>query len=114
MLRVMKARLSSGPSRTSILGDVVEDLDAFDRPVAASLGPSYRVMTRVLAAKSDPKPPYPVKLLNRFPFLRRIPARIVGIGFRPEHVRSPIAAGPIAMSGPSGPMIPGPKLELEA
>ena len=73
-----------------------------------------RVMTRVLAAKSDPKPPYAVKLLNRFPFLRRIPARIVGIGFRPEHVRSPIAAGPIAMSGPSGPMIPGPKLELEA
>jgi len=54
-----------------------------------------RVMTRVLAAKRDPKPPLPVKLLNRFAFLRRIPARIIGIGFRPEHVRSPVAA-PIA------------------
>jgi len=51
-----------------------------------------RVMTRVLAAKSDPKPPFAVKLLNRFAFLRRIPARIIGIGFRPEHVRSPVAA----------------------
>jgi 2-polyprenyl-6-methoxyphenol hydroxylase-like FAD-dependent oxidoreductase len=55
-----------------------------------------RVMTRVLAARRDPKPPYAVKLLNRFPVLRRIPARIVGIGFRPEHVRSAVAAEPIA------------------
>jgi 2-polyprenyl-6-methoxyphenol hydroxylase-like FAD-dependent oxidoreductase len=54
-----------------------------------------RVMTRVLALKRDPKPPLPVKLLNRFSFLRRIPARIIGIGFRPEHVRSPVAE-PIA------------------
>jgi len=54
-----------------------------------------RVLTRVLAAKRDPKPPFGVRLLNRFAFLRRIPARIIGIGFRPEHVRSP-AAEPIA------------------
>jgi 2-polyprenyl-6-methoxyphenol hydroxylase-like FAD-dependent oxidoreductase len=54
------------------------------------------VMTRVLAATRDPKPPLPVRLLNRFPLLRRIPARIVGIGFRPEHVRSPQLAEPIA------------------
>jgi 2-polyprenyl-6-methoxyphenol hydroxylase-like FAD-dependent oxidoreductase len=47
-----------------------------------------RVMTRVLALKQDPKPPFAVKLLNRFAFLRRIPARLVGIGFRPEHVRT--------------------------
>jgi 2-polyprenyl-6-methoxyphenol hydroxylase-like FAD-dependent oxidoreductase len=51
-----------------------------------------RVMTRVLALKRDPKPPLPVRLLNRFPLLRRIPARLIGMGFRPEHVRSPSAA----------------------
>jgi 2-polyprenyl-6-methoxyphenol hydroxylase-like FAD-dependent oxidoreductase len=28
-------------------------------------------------------------LLQRFPALRRIPARVVGMGFRPEHVHSP-------------------------
>ena len=47
-----------------------------------------RVMTRVLALKRDPKPPFFVKLLNRFAFMRRIPARLIGMGFRPEHVRT--------------------------
>jgi len=33
--------------------------------------------------------PSAMKLFNRWPFLRRIPARIVGIGFRAEHVSTP-------------------------
>jgi 2-polyprenyl-6-methoxyphenol hydroxylase-like FAD-dependent oxidoreductase len=44
------------------------------------------VMTRVLKLQRDPKPPFPVKLLDRIAILRRIPARLVGLGFRPEHV----------------------------
>ena len=36
-----------------------------------------------------PAPPFVVTLFNRFPFLRRFPARLIGMGFRPEHVRSP-------------------------
>jgi len=48
-----------------------------------------RVMTRVLALTRNPKPPLAAKLLDRFALLRRIPARMVGIGFRPEHVRTP-------------------------
>ena len=32
--------------------------------------------------------PLPLKLLQRFPVLRRIPARMIGLGFRPEHIRS--------------------------
>jgi 2-polyprenyl-6-methoxyphenol hydroxylase-like FAD-dependent oxidoreductase len=48
-----------------------------------------RVMTRVLNLKQDPKPPFAVMLLDRFAFLRRISARLVGIGFRPEHVHTP-------------------------
>jgi 2-polyprenyl-6-methoxyphenol hydroxylase-like FAD-dependent oxidoreductase len=50
------------------------------------------VMTRVLKLERDPKPPFLIKLLDRCAFLRRIPARLVGIGFRPEHVRTPCAA----------------------
>lgn len=46
-----------------------------------------RIMTRVLNLKRDPKPPLAVKLLDRCPWLRRLPARLVGIGFRPEQVR---------------------------
>ncbi|MBV8776056.1 MAG: FAD-dependent oxidoreductase [Alphaproteobacteria bacterium] len=30
--------------------------------------------------------PWPMKLFNAFPVLRRIPARLVGIGVRPEHI----------------------------
>jgi 2-polyprenyl-6-methoxyphenol hydroxylase-like FAD-dependent oxidoreductase len=33
--------------------------------------------------------PLPFKLLQQFPWLRRIPARIVGLGFRPEHIHTP-------------------------
>jgi 2-polyprenyl-6-methoxyphenol hydroxylase-like FAD-dependent oxidoreductase len=33
--------------------------------------------------------PLPFKLLEWFPALRRIPARLIGVGFRPEHVRTP-------------------------
>jgi 2-polyprenyl-6-methoxyphenol hydroxylase-like FAD-dependent oxidoreductase len=33
--------------------------------------------------------PLPFKLLHQFPWLRRIPARIVGLGFRPEHIQTP-------------------------
>jgi 2-polyprenyl-6-methoxyphenol hydroxylase-like FAD-dependent oxidoreductase len=35
--------------------------------------------------------PFPLRLLQRFPILRRIPARVIGLGFRPEHVRTPVA-----------------------
>ncbi|VVT03333.1 Monooxygenase [Sphingomonas sp. EC-HK361] len=31
------------------------------------------------------------RLLDRIPMLRRIPARIIGLGFRPEHIQSPEA-----------------------
>jgi hypothetical protein len=29
--------------------------------------------------------------MQRFPVLRRVPARLIGIGFRPEHVRTDAA-----------------------
>jgi 2-polyprenyl-6-methoxyphenol hydroxylase-like FAD-dependent oxidoreductase len=32
--------------------------------------------------------PLPLKLLQHFPILRRIPARMLGLGFRPEHIHS--------------------------
>src|SRR3990167_1322710 len=47
-----------------------------------------RVIDRVLGNPVHPKIALPLKLLNRFPILRRIPARLVGMGFRPEHVRN--------------------------
>jgi 2-polyprenyl-6-methoxyphenol hydroxylase-like FAD-dependent oxidoreductase len=45
-----------------------------------------RLIRRILGSNEDIPIPWPVKLLKRYPFLRRIPARIVGVGFRSEHV----------------------------
>ncbi|MGQ0695272.1 MAG: FAD-dependent oxidoreductase [Nitrospiraceae bacterium] len=48
-----------------------------------------RVIKRVLDEGGPLSPPLPFRLLARFPFLQRIPARMIGIGFRPEYVRTP-------------------------
>jgi 2-polyprenyl-6-methoxyphenol hydroxylase-like FAD-dependent oxidoreductase len=53
-----------------------------------------RVIRRVIGrAGTDGvlQPPLILRLFARWPALRRIPARMLGLGFRPEHVRSPIA-----------------------
>jgi len=48
-----------------------------------------KVVSRALAAQGKFEAPWPVRLLARWPFLRRIPARLLGLGVRPEHVRTP-------------------------
>jgi len=48
-----------------------------------------QVIGRVLGSNQQLSLPWPLKLFNRWPVLRRIPARLIGIGFRPEHVRTP-------------------------
>jgi 2-polyprenyl-6-methoxyphenol hydroxylase-like FAD-dependent oxidoreductase len=46
--------------------------------------------------------PLPLRLLQRFPILRRIPARMVGLGFRPEHVHSPEVKSVVSKSVAAG------------
>ena len=48
----------------------------------------------VLDSTGELKLPVPLKLLNRFPALRRIPAYAVGVGVRPEHVGTTEAEAP--------------------
>lgn len=48
------------------------------------------VIAPVLAG-ATPKAGWPAKLLSRVELLQRLPARAVGLGVRPEHVRSPDA-----------------------
>ena len=47
-----------------------------------------RIISRVLESERRPKPPLFFKLFDIFPVLRRIPARLLGVGIRPEHVRT--------------------------
>jgi len=49
------------------------------------------VIRNVLQMQKKPHAPFLVKLFKWFPALRRIPGRIIGMGFRPEHVRTPEA-----------------------
>jgi 2-polyprenyl-6-methoxyphenol hydroxylase-like FAD-dependent oxidoreductase len=46
------------------------------------------VLSRVLSSRETITPPWPVRLISRWPLLQRIPARIVGLGIRPEHVET--------------------------
>ena len=51
-----------------------------------------RVISNVLTMTEQPRAPFAVRLLNRYPVLRRLPARLIGMGFRPEHVHTPEAS----------------------
>jgi 2-polyprenyl-6-methoxyphenol hydroxylase-like FAD-dependent oxidoreductase len=47
----------------------------------------------ILTGQSEvSKPPLPLRLINRAPLLQRIPARIIGLGFRREKIDSPDAS----------------------
>ena len=50
-----------------------------------------RIIGRVLGNSSSTKMrvPWPMRVLGRFPILQRIPAYLVGVGVRPERVRTP-------------------------
>jgi 2-polyprenyl-6-methoxyphenol hydroxylase-like FAD-dependent oxidoreductase len=50
-----------------------------------------RLISRVLASDRRPRAPLIFRLVGIFPALRRIPARLIGLGIRPEHVHSPDA-----------------------
>lgn len=48
-----------------------------------------RVISRVLGRSGPLRMPLPLRLLACFPALRRIPASLIGLGLRPEHIESP-------------------------
>jgi 2-polyprenyl-6-methoxyphenol hydroxylase-like FAD-dependent oxidoreductase len=56
-----------------------------------------RVIAPVLGGAGTARLPLVLRLLRRFAVLRRLPARLIGIGVRPEHVKS--AEAPSALTG---------------
>ena len=53
-----------------------------------------KLIDRMLQADKALAAPLPLRLLGRFAPLQRIPARLVGIGVRPEHVHTPDSLSP--------------------
>jgi 2-polyprenyl-6-methoxyphenol hydroxylase-like FAD-dependent oxidoreductase len=51
-----------------------------------------RIIGRVLRSTAKLSPPLLLRLFGKWAFLRRLPARLIGLGFRPEHVNAPVRA----------------------
>jgi 2-polyprenyl-6-methoxyphenol hydroxylase-like FAD-dependent oxidoreductase len=51
-----------------------------------------RVIGRVLGSTGKLSPPLLLRIFGQIPFMARISARLIGLGFRPEHVKAPAAA----------------------
>jgi 2-polyprenyl-6-methoxyphenol hydroxylase-like FAD-dependent oxidoreductase len=96
---VATANLLHGPLRDGAV--LIDDLAAVQRrrllPTRLTQAAQVAIQKNVLAPVLDwdrATPislPFPARLLRDHPILRRIPARLVGIGMRPEHVRTPNA-----------------------
>lgn len=103
---VAAANILAGPlsAGTPTLGDLERVQDRRDLPTRViqklQLAVHERVFGRTISGHGWQAPPWPIRLFQYLPFLRRLPARMIGIGFRPEHVRTkeaPVGA-PIASS----------------
>lgn len=56
---------------------------------AAQRAAHERVLAPVLRGQVEAEPPLLLRMLDRWPLLRRLPGRAIGLGIRREHVRSP-------------------------
>lgn len=63
---------------------------------AGVLGPTLGATAQMEEA------PFALRMLDRFPILQRIPARIVGLGVRREHIRSPELSPKVVMPAKAG------------
>ena len=94
---VAAANILAAPLREGRLRDA--DLAAVEArrlfPARATQAAQVFLQNRIIApslaaAGGEIKVPFVVRLMQWFPVLRRLPARLVGMGVRPEHVRSTI------------------------
>jgi 2-polyprenyl-6-methoxyphenol hydroxylase-like FAD-dependent oxidoreductase len=94
---IAAANILAGPLRAGRLTDA--DLEAVQRrrtlPTRLTQGMQIAIQQRVLdpvIGRDAPiAAPWLLRLFNHLPWLARIPARLMGMGFRPEHVRTPAA-----------------------
>ena len=94
---VATANILAGPLKAGRVTDA--DLEAVQKrrslPVRAiqriQVFAQNTLLMTSLKSTERPKPPFPVKLMTWFPVLRRIPARVIGLGIRPEHIHTPEA-----------------------
>jgi len=85
---ILVPRLRQGPATPADLATVQRRRERPTRMTQAlQVAIQNRVISTTLARTTAPKPPLALRLARWFPPLRRLPARIIGMGFRPEHIR---------------------------
>ena len=86
---ILAVPLREGRLTTDLL-DQVQKRRTFPMKVIQKMQTTVqeRLIDKILDSKKPVSAPWMVKLFNTFPFLQRIPARIVGIGVRPEHIHT--------------------------
>ena len=92
---VAAANRLAGPLRTGQVG--IEVLAGVQRrrmfPTRATqrmqVFAQNNFLRRVLSSSELLPLPWPIRLINRVALLQRIPGRVVGLGFRPEHIATP-------------------------
>jgi 2-polyprenyl-6-methoxyphenol hydroxylase-like FAD-dependent oxidoreductase len=90
---ILAGPLAAGDDVTSLLKRV-QERRLFPTRVIQGVQKAIhdRVLTPLVVRKIVlDKLPWPLRLFKRLPFLTRIPARLVGLGIRREHIRSPDA-----------------------
>ena len=90
---ILSAPLASGRLSDDDLGRVQRRRELPTRVIQrGQLAIQNQFLRRALERRGEVKVPLALRLLQRFPALRRVPARLVGMGVRPEHVRVRTAA----------------------
>jgi 2-polyprenyl-6-methoxyphenol hydroxylase-like FAD-dependent oxidoreductase len=91
---VAAANILAGPLRRRSV--TLDDLQRVQRrrmfPTRATQALQVMIQNHVidpmLRGGTTPRTPAAVRLAQHWPLLQRIPARVIGMGFRPEHVRT--------------------------
>lgn len=87
---ILAAPLRNGAASIEVLRKVQQRRQwPTEMTQAAQIFVQNRIINNVLSMTTQPRAPFAARLLNRFPVLRRIPARLLGMGLRPEHVHTP-------------------------
>jgi len=88
---LLAAKLRRGPVRVEELRKVQQRREWPTRVIQRIQVFIHRHVVTGRSTSGKSSLPLLPRLLRAFPILRQIPARLVGIGPRPEHVRSPVA-----------------------
>jgi len=89
---ILAAPLAAGAAPVHMLRKVQDRREFPTRLTqAVQIFAQNRFIGRVLAGNNPIQVPSILKLMQRWPILQRIPARAIGLGARPEHVKTPEA-----------------------